>query len=261
MNTTAVKVGVGIGAGILLMGLTAAGMYAYMKPAPVPPPPPTPVYPTLPAEMKIAERGLLKIPVMNPSKDQKWINWDEHVQLIPWPTGEMALVTCDQAGVYHVGIVGLDSAGKLGEPSGCKVTVGTPPPVPPGPGPGPGPNPPVPPGPTDPLTQALQLAYGQETEADKAKSLNALQALYEQGAKAAKERTDLTTWGALFQALTDVANAVGVKGKILKVQTVIQSELKRALPTDTSTKLDDAGRNLAQQTFAKMATALAGVKP
>lgn len=213
------------------------------------PPPPPPL--SLPDTLTVQEKSLVTIPVVGEAKQIKWLCLANDAKLIPWPDGTQALFQGQKAGTYHVAVVGLDKHSKLTEPSVCCITVqGA---EPPGPGPNPTPN--------DPLVNKLQAAYAAEMAPDKAKQLAALGELYAQGSSAATSRNDLTTWGAFFNALSDVAHSVGVNGQIMGVQGVVQSELQRALPTKTDQAFDATSRNLASTTLTRIASAIKAVKP
>ncbi len=127
------------------------------------------------------------------------------------------------------------------------------------PGPDPGPPPPDPtPGPVSPLVKALRDAYTQESDPDKSKHLKALAGLYSITAEqVAKQKP--STAGVVWKALEAGALAAGVNGKILKIQTVLQSELKK-LPSKSSDVLDDTKRALVISTFQELAEALSKVE-
>lgn len=125
-------------------------------------------------------------------------------------------------------------------------------PTPPEPKP-PGPTPP--PVPTDPLVLALKKAYAADKAADKATSLKHLAELYRQSASLAR-KPEITTWGQLFQVMLEAANSLGVRGKLLDVQNVIQAQLTLTLPTKFGSAFDIAARDLARTTFLRIAAAL-----
>ncbi len=116
----------------------------------------------------------------------------------------------------------------------CVVTVGEPP----TPGPDPAPKP------DDQLTKNLKAVYAADPSPSKADELDALIALYEQGAVFTNTRKDITTYGQLWKAFSDVANNLGCHGKLKAVQQIIANEMVSAgIPTnaaDGGTAIDRA---------------------
>lgn len=239
--TAAVAAGI-VGCLLALSVSIAVGRYAF-------PPAPPPL--SLPERLAASPPALIEIPVSGDAKQLKWFCADDGIKLIPWPDGTKAIFHATEAGIYHVVVYGIDAKGRLTEPCVCRLAIGSPPKPPPGPGPRP----------NDPLVAKLQAAYASETAADKAQSLAGLAELYQQSAKAATDRQDIATWGALFSLMDQVASGASVWGKIMGVQKLVQAELSAALPANTAASLDDAGRKLASQTFARIAAALKSVAP
>lgn len=122
-----------------------------------------------------------------------------------------------------------------------------------------GPAPPVPP--IDQLIKATKEAFDAETDPAKLAQVKALASVY----RAATDPVLLgkaPTWGALFTAMDASAAAVGVKGKLSRVQDVVQAELRAALPWkgEANRALDAAGRDQAIQAFTRIASVLEGLK-
>ena len=127
---------------------------------------------------------------------------------------------------------------------------------------GDGPTPPIPPvpppTPPDQLTSLISEALRFETDADKVQLKNSLAALYRQGAVTANDLRILT-WGQLFTTMQQDATARQVRGKLLKVQTVIAAHLNENLPNDPNRSLA-AERAKAAEVFLKVAVALEAAK-
>ncbi len=131
------------------------------------------------------------------------------------------------------------------------IVVGDAPPTPP--------VPPTPPGPTDPLTKTLQAAFDQETAPTRTTHLAALTALY-RNAGPTCQRTDLKTAADLLGVLKTAAGSLLPTDALPKLRGAIRDELNKTLPTDPAAPLDQATRDKAAATFARVASALAGVK-
>lgn len=149
-----------------------------------------------------------------------------------------------QSGRVHL-LVGTD----LGSARRVCLDVGGGPP--PGPGPGPAPDP--------ALVAALQAAYAQEVDPGRAASLPLLAAFWRVGAKSVDD-AKIQTRADLLATMTDAAKAMGVAGKLLGVQKVVQAEVMKVLPPPLTTPLDAAGRRAAADAFNRVAAALEAVK-
>lgn len=121
-----------------------------------------------------------------------------------------------------------------------------------GKGPDPGP------GPDTPLAKALKDAFSQETATDKATLARKLGAVYAEGAKAAQMGSAKTV-GQLFKAMEAGAVAGGVVGKLPRLSMVIAGHCK-ALPSKSSTAIDDSNRDLIVRTLSEIAVALGGLQ-
>lgn len=258
-------------AALLLALAIGTGSLAAAPPGPAPAPAPAPDAPaappppvSIPATLKVRP-GRLKVirAVTQPGVSVvTWVNLNEDdLDVVPQTGGNSVIVSAQTPGAYRVMAIVVDQTGKLTY-TFCAVTVaGTPKPAPPGPGPGPTPPGPTPPTPSDPLTQALQAAYGAEAATDKATSVKALAALYKEAVGIAND-PKVTTWGKLFGAINTVAtsSSYGLAGKIPAMQGVVQAELKKTLPVGSGLRLDAAGRTSAAKAFTTVATALGSVK-
>lgn len=157
------------------------------------------------------------------------------------------------AGRYKFAAVGSSKEGEQARVD-FVVVVGDAPPGP-GPGPGPGPEPP----PADPLTKAYQAAYDKETDAQKAGLKKSLATIYTQAAEEAKDPA-VKTWGDLSKRIGDVMGNLGLRGKLPEVQKVTQGHLQQTFPSDATRVMTTDDRQLATNTFKRLAAALEGVK-
>lgn len=219
--------------------------------------PPAPLTLTIPAEVEADAENLdAFIPLTTNAKVLAWrIPKASGIRVLPqYDPGSMLprefyLVRCKKQGEWEFIVTGTDGSGKLAQVV-CLVKVGTvPPPVPP--------VPPVPP--NDPFVQALQVAFAGDSDPARAQQKANLAALYRQGATTATDPS-LGTWGALFDVLAAAARTLGVAGKLVPVQRVIQGELQKVLPSNPAAPLDAAGRDLAGKVFTRVANSLEAVK-
>lgn len=211
---------------------------------------------TLPAEVKVGPGRLAKLTAKTDGKQVRWINGSLDADLIASETGLWAIFSAPAPGRYLV--YAYTASGDVpSEPAVCVVVVGDP-----GPGPPVPPTPPVPPPtpPVDPLLARVKAAWQLETDLARVTQKNALAAIYRQGAAIVRDDQTLSTWGSLFEALSTVAKAMNVTGKLLVVQKAIQIELQSVCPSDRNAPLDASGRELASKTFTRIADALEGLK-
>ncbi len=113
---------------------------------------------------------------------------------------------------------------------------------------------PVPPPPDDPLVKALQDAYATDTDADKAKHVKALAALYRQAAK--MDLSTEATAGDLQTTLRKAAAQLLPATALDKTRAAVAVELKKVLPATPGEPLTVDTRRAAQALFAKLALAL-----
>ena len=200
----------------------------------------------LPAEIKAKPGRLVRIEATTDGKVVKWLSMSEDADIVPFPPdGKVALFTAPSIGRHRV--IAWTALGDVpSEAASCVVVVGNPDPVPP-------------PKPVDSLLQAVQKAYSEEADTNKAVLKGSLASLYKMGAETASD-TAITTWGRLFEVMGDAARRMGVAGKLPGVQKVIQSELQLSLPADTEKMLDAFGRDSAAKAFRKIATLLETVQ-
>jgi len=103
----------------------------------------------------------------------------------------------------------------------CVVQVGVaPPPIPVPPGP------PVPPDVDAQLIRNLKAVYAADSSPNKEHELEALTALYDQGAVFVKTRADLKTYGQVWDSFAQVAKTLGCSQKLLAVQQLIRNEMQ-----------------------------------
>ncbi len=129
--------------------------------------------------------------------------------------------------------------------------------IPPGPGPIP-PKPVDPVVPTDPLTRALQDAYNQDKEPDKAAHKTTLASTF----RSAKEDVLLNaakSTAALFDAMEAANKAAGNTGKIMATKAAAATYLKDKIP-GIDYPLTTAKKATIKTEFTKIADALDAVK-
>lgn len=154
-------------------------------------------------------------------------------------------------GVYYI-VVSQTKDKKITQKV-CTVIVGTAP----DPVPGPDPIPNV----DAQLIKNLKAVYAADSSPTKADELDALIALYEQGAVFTNTRKDLTTYGQLWKAFTDVATTLGCHGKLKAVQQVIANEMVTAgIPTSAADGGTAIDRAKLVPILQKVATLLKQVK-
>lgn len=209
---------------------------------------------TLPKEVAADPGTFAVVKAETDCSSLRWVALDPGLSLMPpelLRDTRSAVVMAGKPGRYRLLAYGA-LKDQASEPAIVVVVVGQAPP--PGPDPGPGP------GPVDPLTATLQAAYAGEADPAKAKQLEGLRAFYRQ-AQQTVATPSITTWGGLFGVMRSAAAAMELSGKLPAVQRTIQAELVKVLPTDAALPLDPPGRQLAANTFARIASALEGVKP
>lgn len=217
----------------------------------------------VPARVVGQANDFIKVGAETNCKTVRWIPIDFGLRIFPvdlLKDTRTAVVIASAPGSYR--LLAYTALGDVpSEPHICEVVIVGPGPVPPNPTPpGPGPTPPHPPQPVDPFVNALQAAYMAETAADKAKTKADLLAIYKTVGPQIAGAANVTTWGMLFAKMEESAKVNGISGKLMSVQTAIQSELRKFLPDDTTKPLDEAGRKLAGEMFSYVAKALEAVK-
>lgn len=214
----------------------------------------------LPAEVK-GEVGawIVVVPESKEGGDVKWrvgpgLTRVPIEQLFPGQKAAGVVVQATAKGRYEV--LAWNAKGDVASDLAvCTVVIGGAPPVPPDPGP----TPPTPNPPDDPLYQPLLAAYYAETTTEKVELKNKLASLYRVGAEYVR-KPEIATWGALFTIMSTAAEQSGVKGKLPAMQTVLQVELVKALPTDAAKALDAEGREKAAALFSRLAKVIEGVR-
>lgn len=208
-------------------------------------------YVKLPATLTSRPNRYFKLKCDSNCRSLKWIIPDGLESFpfdgdVPRPP-EVQLLVGD-VGTYKVQVYGAlgDQASDIAT---CVVTIGTAPP-----GPGPAPN---------PLTAALQAAYNQDTDADKAASLEFLQEVYAGMASQAATWTDVKTNGdAMTKIRTKVdksaANADGLApGQVVNLRKAIATDFVAKFGT---TETAPIGLAALQAELNNVAGALVGVK-
>jgi hypothetical protein len=165
------------------------------------------------------------------------------------------LAVAEKPGRYTFFVVAIGptpSAGKLPEFDFAfwTVQVGEPPPPDP---------PPTPPAPNDPLFGPLQAAYAADADPQKAQQKASLAAFYRQSGATAQNAA-VATWGALFDAMAQASQTLGIAGKLPGVSQVIQGEFQKTLNVQRAAPLDAAGRAKAADAFKRVAALLEAVK-
>lgn len=210
---------------------------------------------TLPIEIRGEPGQFVRILAQSSGPEVRWYSCDHGLNLFPvdlLKDSKTAVAVALRPGRYR--LLAWTAQGDVpSEAAVCVVTIGDPP----NPGPDP-PNPPLPP--VDPFLAALQAAFASDLDPGKVGHKANLSALYRQGASMVSTRTELKTWGELFDVMTQAAATLGVKGKLMPLQGVLQSKLASALPTARTTALDAGGRKLAHDTFTSISDYLDKVK-
>lgn len=224
---------------------------------PTSPPIPGPVTPpelTLPETKTVkANRYFCLRPGTN-CKSIKWIVPDGLDQLDPEIAlkDAFAIVLIGDSGVYRVSCYGA-LGDQVSDISTCTVTIGTPPPPIP-------PIPPTPPAPVDPFTQALQTAYNQDADSDKAKSLAFLQEVYAGMASSAGSWTGVSTTAQLLAKMKSIVESPGVgltATQVVNLRKAIAVELDTAFTTAANAPVN---LTTVASELSKVANALKGVK-
>ncbi len=216
---------------------------------------------TLPKDMSVKPGRLLKIAATTTGKTVKWCLPSDDADLIVAESGMWGIFSSTVPGKYKV-FAWTAVADKPSDAAICTVTVeGTPPTPNPNPNPNPDPPIPTPDPPLSVLGKSIKDAFDQETEADKTVNKTKIASLYRAAAKQATEQTGLTNWGQLFSAMQASFKALGVNGKLMKVQGVLQSHMKTKFPVKADAALDAKGRELAASVYLEIADALDSFKP
>lgn len=208
---------------------------------------------TLPTEVKTKRGKFVVIKAETEGKIVKWIVPDT-LEVMPKnlvnDPKTLVLIAQDD-GEYK--IVGYSAVGDVPtDPAVTKLIVGDGKPVPPGPGPTP-----TPPSPADPLVSALQTAFNAETDAGKAALLVKLAEFYKESVPLVDSAN---TFGELFTKMGVLAKSKGISGKLTKVQSVIQAELKTNLSTNAEDPLILENRGSVKAVLTSVASAVDKVK-
>lgn len=120
--------------------------------------------------------------------------------------------------------------------------------------------PPTPPGPTDPLTAALQAAYTTDAGADKAASLAYLQDVFKLLAATPTANLPPTVGGAASAVQNAIASATGglKPTQLVGVRKVVTGELTTAIGPPASTVALNAATFQAE--MSKISTSIGGLK-
>ena len=113
--------------------------------------------------------------------------------------------------------------------------------------------PPIPP---DPLLEKLRAAWSQESDPQRTTRRDLLAAVYRTAADTTIKSSTLHNLGELFTALRQAANAVLPDDALPNIRAAIGEELRKTLPLDPETKMDDAMREKCSTTFRRIADAL-----
>jgi hypothetical protein len=84
-------------------------------------------------------------------------------------------------------------------------------------------------------------------------------AFYRQSGATAQNAA-VATWGALFDAMAQASQTLGIAGKLPGVSQVIQGEFQKTLNVQRAAPLDAAGRAKAADAFKRVAALLEAVK-
>lgn len=78
------------------------------------------------------------------------------------------------------------------------------------------------------LIKNMKAVFAADSSVNKVVELEALTALYDQGSVFVKTRTDLKTYGQVWDSFAQVAKTLGCSRKLVAVQQLIQNELQLA---------------------------------
>lgn len=216
---------------------------------------------TLPDTLTVEEPGLIVLRAKTFDADGlRWFVVGGKLQTFPPDVvtpklGTFAGFTLT-AGTFKVGCLAAKCVGGkavMSLPVYCTVTVGSPQP----------PTPPTPPTPTDPLTQTLQAAFNLDTDADRAKSLQYLQGVYQGMAAQAPSHVELSTnlaWIAWEKSVVEqdpMKNPGGLTANQVKnLRTAIANDTKSAWGANQA----PITTVQAQSQLTRISNALQGVK-
>ncbi len=198
----------------------------------------------------------------------KWYCGDPNLSIFPselLKVSSTTVVIAKKPGTYK--LIGYTAKDNIpSDYAVCNVMIGGPAPPPPvPPGPGPTPPPPVPPNPTpdDTFTKSLLAAYQIDPDLEKKTLTPKLAQLYQVTATAISSgQQTYTTWGQLFDVMTQTARTIGVSGRIKTVQGIIQQELNNTLPRSKDAPFtSQADKDLAVMVFTKISTSLKQITP
>lgn len=119
---------------------------------------------------------------------------------------------------------------------------------------GEGPTPPPPPNPDDPLVKDLKAAYKADADAKKAEYLVSLASLYRTAAKMDLGAVD--TAARLSTILSEARSKLLPADALVGVRKVIQTELRKILPTAADEKLTKEHKDAALKLFERLGVAL-----
>lgn len=178
----------------------------------------------LPREVRGEVGDFVKIQAVTDGSKVIWYPIDQDLSVFPaelLKSETATVVVARKPGRYRL-LAWTAKGDQPSQPAICLVIIGSP-----GPDPNPpGPNPPPPPQPTDPLLQALKVAYDQESDAaGKKRDCEALSNIYKTFHKHLQDGGTFTNWGEFFDAMSNSAKNLQVNGKVMKVQEVLQKEL------------------------------------
>ncbi len=224
---------------------------------------------TLPDQVKGEVGDFLKIDATTDGTIVKWYCGDPNLSIFPselLKVSTTTVVIAKKPGTYK--LIGYTAKGDVpSDYAVCNIVIGGPAPVPPGPTPvPPGPTPPpVPPNPTpdDAFTKSLLAAYQIDPDPEKKTLTPKLAQLYSVTATAISSgQQTYTTWGQLFDVMTQTARTVGVSGRIKTIQGIIQQELNSTLPRSKDAPFtSQADKDLAVMVFTKISTSLKQITP
>ena len=190
----------------------------------------------LPAEVAAPVGRIVKLTAEADGPRVRWYCPDADADLLPFPDSLCAAFAAAKPGRYRV--LAWTAKGDVpGPPAVCVVRVDGPPPPP------------------DPFVSALRDAYRADPSPDKARHLASLTALYRQAPATARD-PDITTAGDLLRVLQEAARRLLPAEALAGVRAKIAAELRAALPSDPTTKLDAATRSATVAVFEKIAAAL-----
>lgn len=198
---------------------------------------------SLPPEVPARPGRLVTLSAATAGKRVQWLVVSDDADLIPLPGGKSAVFASPTPGRYLV--LAWTAAGDVPSAAAkCWVVVAPPAPPPP---------------PADPLKVEFQALFAGDKSSGKAGHLAQLAAVYREAGGFA-DRPEVRTAAELADRIKAAVAALLPSDSLVSLRRRIADEIANHLPLDADRELDPAARQAAADLFARIATALEGVK-